>query len=121
MASASTNAVTPYSNTHLAFALTNYSPDTVGSTTITTTNGVQSMVKMTQPMVEERDCYHAQYYYENMCNKTPQYLLTIAYGIIIPETGFTFSYNEESFTSYHKMNRIKVGDNHLISEVLSRA
>ena len=121
VATASTNSVTHDSNTHLAFAPTNYSSDTMGSTSITTTNGVQSMVQMTSPMAEKQDCYHAQYYYENMCNISPQYLFAMVYGIIMPKTGFLFSYNGEPFTSYHKKNAFKVGSNHLISKVLCRA
>ena len=115
VATASTNSMTPYSNTFLAFTPANYSPDTVGSTSVTITNGVQSMVQMTLPMTEERDCYHAQYYYESMCNKTQQYLLAMVYGMIMPETRFPFSYNGKPFTSYHKKNKFKVGNNHLIS------
>ena len=52
--------MTPYSNVHLTFAPVNYSPETLGSNTITTTNGVLFMNQFTSPMMEERDCYYAQ-------------------------------------------------------------
>ena len=55
-----------------------------------------------------------------MCNKTPQYLLAMAYSTINPKTGFPFSYDGEPFASYHKTNEFKVGNDHLICEVLRR-
>ena len=70
----------PYINTGLAFSTTNYSPEAIGSTSLSTTGGIISWNHSTAPFPEEWDCYCAQHYYETMCHKTPQYLLAMAYG-----------------------------------------
>ena len=56
-----------------------------------------------------------------MNHKVPQYLLVMASGIINPKTGFPFTYDGELFTSYHRKNEFKVGNNHLLCEVFRRA
>ena len=104
----------PLHNTGLLLSTSNYLPEAVGSTFLTIPDGAT-------PAPGVWDRYSAQYYYENTCNTNPQYLLVMAYGIINPETGFPFAYDEEPFTSYHKKNELKVGNNHLRGEVIQRA
>ena len=101
-------------NTGLLLSTPNYLPEAVGSTFLTISGGAT-------PSPNVWDCYSAQYYYETTCNSTPQYLLVMAYGIINPKTGFPFAYDEELFTSYHKKNEFKVGNNHLRGKVIQRA
>ena len=56
-----------------------------------------------------------------MKQKDPPYLLVMANGIINPKTGFPFTYDGEPFTSYHKKNEFKVGNNPLHCAVLRKA
>ena len=45
----------------------------------------------------------------------------MAHDMINPKTGFPFSLDGEPFSSYHKKNEYKVGNTHLVCEVLRRA
>ena len=56
-----------------------------------------------------------------MKRNDPTYLLVMANGIINPNSGFPFAYNEEPFISHHKKNEFKVGNIHLPCEVVRRA
>ena len=91
----------PHLNTGLAVSATKYSLESVDSTSLTTTSGFSCSNHPTDLFRDQWVCYRAQPYYETMCNKTPQYLLVMAYGIINPETEFPFSFDREPFVSYH--------------------
>ena len=56
-----------------------------------------------------------------MKHETPPFVLAMAYGIINPKTGLPLAYDGEPFSSYHKKNEFKVGNNHLRCEVIQRA
>ena len=111
----------PYLNTDLVVSTTKFSPESVGSTSSTVTGGFSYTNHPTDLFPDQWVCYRAQHYYETMCDKNPQYLLVMAYGIINPETGFPFSFDREPFISYHKKSELKIGNNHLRCEVVRRA
>ena len=98
----------------LALSSPKYVPDIIGST-------FNTIPTITQPTVNQWDCYRAQHYYENMKLYDPKYLLVMANGTINPMSGFPISYDEDPFISYHKKNEFKVGNIHLRCEVVRRA
>ena len=100
--------------TGLALSPPKYLLDIIGSTFATVS-------ALTQPTVNQWDCYCAQPYYKIMKRKDLTYLLVMANGIINPKSGFPFAYDEEPFISYHKKNEFKVGNIHLRCEVVRRA
>ena len=45
----------------------------------------------------------------------------MAHEIINPKNGFLITLDDEPFSSFHKKNEYKVGNTHLICEVVCRA
>ena len=100
--------------TDLVLAPSRCLPDVVGST-FSTISGVAT------PSTNQWECYHAKNYYEIVKHETPLFVLAMAYGIINPKTWLQLAYDGEPFSSYHKKNEFKVGNNHLHCEVIQRA
>ena len=108
-------------NTNKVFHTQVYLTAAIGSTCLSTTYCTPSLNHLDPSVSLRLNYYQAQQYHETTCNKNPKSLLAIAHEIIDPKTGFPFALDGEPFSSYHKKNEYKVGNTHLIYEVIRRA
>ena len=102
------------------FPLEVYSTKTIGTTSLTTTSFTQILNSVDHSKLLGFDVYRAQQYHEITCNENPNFLPAMAHEIINPKTGFLFTLDGELFSSFHKKNEYKVGNTHLICEVIRR-